>query len=1285
MTSSQATTIDVDALRTPRSYLRIEPTTDPLDPELIETTITQLRALLSDDSGFRSGDPDLTAEILLVAIGESGPVGDRTLRYYVGITDEERLGALEQAFQRCFPTSYAITETTTTLADALRLPTDTAADTETESTADTRTDDQLSTHEPLTTDTNPDTATMDGGTEAIDTSPPTHTDYQPAGVEFRGVGERHDDWQTRLTPLTTFAGQDSSRWPLALVADALVDADVPIAFQALVQPKPDWRGDAQYRIDDLRRGEDTRGARILRYFVEPPDGEYGPRDVDDLGDETAKRVKEIREKDAQRSFTVNARAVALGTDSTTTETALEDLTTAFEGVTNSFYRIGTATASHGSDEAMDLFTRLCTREFHEQANLTRRTLHKLPGASNHSPAIVTDPRTVGAFCLLGGGHLPAGATRALATTPPERTGQRLPANEVLQPFVNTDGMPLVRPRTADGEDLDAEITLPPSLQQLHTVIIGRTGSGKSVVGMTGELYNHAATDGATIVFDSKGTGLPEEYLRTHFAEYGTLENVYRFECRRFLPAVPTLDIRPQLAVGISREEAVENVASHYEELLMAFMGERKYKEASYATDVLHNLVKAMFDPVHGSDAISHRALLAAAQRLQETGTPPPVSDPDLRNTFDPLSAADQRFLDAVMQGVRHRSDKATRDARLARLFDHVTEDVPNAFEDDSPNASPPWETDDEAGPNTATHGEYSLEDPRFDFADFLDEDCVIVIDTSGYRQESRRLLTLVLLSHLWTSLKRRAAWMPHEAELPLVNLHLEEAADIAGSGVLDDLLSQGRGFGLAVTLSMQFPSQIRGEHERAYWELINDAGTKVVGNVGVDHDLAASLATSEMPQQEVANRLRDLARGEWLVRLPGQFGERAPQPFVGTSLPLPEGHPDAEWEFSETESVVYEAQREIVIGRSRACGLDVTTTEAQMPGDAAGAANAGGRNGVEASGHDAVTEHVPADSTLPHTDRLPDVVEYNPDPHALECSACGNRYSPRVEGMRQAIECCHSLAEVERDDIPISQVDLLLSPTERANCEYTETQLRFMMAVYMAHQQRFDRHLEYDIVWDSMVRLKEYVGIDTDGVDELVEDGLLSVDCIRPYTLYTMTPDGRELLQVGHREGVAHGDGKGDLSESSLHVAMVEAGARYFEQEFVDGGESSAVEVRRYHDVEDGRLDAAVLDGEDEVVATLEAERSNNDTLRAVPADFDKMAAEEPERALWIVKNRSAAHEVLQALNEPPEGEPRVEKTYSENMPPRDFKIDEPGLTGMTTFQRLRGTLLDADGPVFPS
>ena len=89
----------------------------------------------------------------------------------------------------------------------------------------------------------------------------------------------------------------------------------------------------------------------------------------------------------------------------------------------------------------------------------------------------------------------------------------------------------------------------------------------------------------------------------------------------------------------------------------------------------------------------------------------------------------------------------------------------------------------------------------------------------------------------------------------------------------------------------------------------------------------------------------------------------------------------------------------------------------------------------------------------------------------------------------------------------------------------------------------------------------------------------------------------------------------------------------------------------------------AGLDADGEVVVPLEAERSNHDTLRAVPDDYDKMAGVDPEAAIWIVENHDGGHDVLKALNEPAHGEPRVEKTDSRSSPLQRFSIDTPGLT----------------------
>jgi len=73
------------------------------------------------------------------------------------------------------------------------------------------------------------------------------------------------------------------------------------------------------------------------------------------------------------------------------------------------------------------------------------------------------------------------------------------------------------------------------------------------------------------------------------------------------------------------------------------------------------------------------------------------------------------------------------------------------------------------------------------------------------------------------------------------------------------------------------------------------------------------------------------------------------------------------------------------------------------------------------------------------------------------------------------------------------------------------------------------------------------------------------------------------------------------------------------------------------------------------------------------------MAALDLEDALWVVKNRETGHDVLSALNEPPTGGPRVEKTYSRSTPLRKYKLNAPGCSEIHTLGYVRGSLLDQD------
>jgi hypothetical protein len=277
--------------------------------------------------------------------------------------------------------------------------------------------------------------------------------------------------------------------------------------------------------------------------------------------------------------------------------------------------------------------------------------------------------------------------------------------------------------------------------------------------------------------------------------------------------------------------------------------------------------------------------------------------------------------------------------------------------------------------------------------------------------------------------------------------------------------------------------------------------------------------------------------------------------------------------------------------------------------------------------------------------------------------------------MARAISCCHDIADVDPDDIPVTTLNLKRSAEDIAASEWSLTQLLFVQAVHNAQQGRYEAP-GYDIVHDSMLRLREYVGISPDAVVDLLDAGLITEDGDHPHRLYSVTSDGRDVIGEVRREGVDYGDGTGDMTESSQHRLMVEVGRRYIERAFVDDVESSVVRAKPYHEItvdgETKRLDCAGVDADGDVVVTLEAERINHDVNEAVPEDFEKMAACDPEEAIWVVLGRADGHRVLDALADPPDGDPRVEKTYSTSTPFRDVHIDTPGFSQIHSVRALR-------------
>jgi len=1180
-------------------YLRIQPAADPLDPTVLKTQARRLHRITTetDQDGWLSSllTADNPPTIEFLLCGN-----ENECNYYATVDDPDAFETLTRILRGLFPDSYRFERVQRSRKQVLNLPRN------------------------------------------------TRSDAPPVAIEYDAHYERRRDWQTQLTPFETFTEEETSRVPLAGVLETIASSPHLIVFQTLVRPKPDWSGARTTRQLEIESGEDTAGGKLTNALFGQPEAELSLSRIDEH------RLEELDTRDPRYSFEVNARAfIAPTSDTPTTPTDIAgDLQTALTPISHTTTDIvGTTTKGKQANTIKDDI---------ENATFRTETPHtnRLPWTITKHRTIVADASEIGSFCILDGERLTAAGKRLLETTPEEHQPFATPSTEKITRY-NTPGLSLGHPLTQDSKPDPQPVSLPPDLQSLHVAWFGKTGSGKSTSLINALLDNHEATAGADILIDPKGDGMPIEYMQAHYERYGHVENVLYFDCADILPAFSFFDIRDELDRGISRTAAVEDRVEHYIEILVQLMGRDRFEQAVRSPNIIRYMTKAMFDPVSGEDAFSHRELHGAIQEMHDRSTAPPVSDDDLERMLAGVVANRARTFDEIMQGVANRIEKVPVNPRLARVFNHV--------------------------PDTGKDSE----DPHFDLVDLLDEDVVIIFDTGGLRSESQRALTLLIISNLWSALKRRAMDSRTESELdaedetsdptadrPLVNLYVEEAASIAVSSLLSELLAQSRSFDCSVTLAMQFPEQLREASERAYNEVLNNVSTIVSGNVAVDDRLTKRLATDAMAPRDVGNRLRALRRGQWFVSLPAKFDEDEPQPLLVRSLGPPRGHPAGP---SPTQG-----------------GFDTALDELRER-----TRDDRGLTLIEPSPVNDDEEDTPerVDSALPYTNRLPPTVAYDASMHGLSCGECTSRYDPDSTGMQRAIECCSSLDDVDPDDVPICEVNLKLTPDEREETGFSNRQLMFVQAVYNAQQLRYE-YPEYDILEDSMLRLQEYIGVESDERQDLLDAGVLTRDTDRPHRLYTVTPEGRSVIGERYRKGINYGHGKGDLEETSQHVLAVEVGRRYLVTHYKDDPDSSVVQVIPYFELDERdsaavpaagamggnpaeledaadaydqhRIDAVGLDEDGHIVVTLEAERINHDARRAIPEDFDKMAACNPEESIWVTMSHSEAHTVLQALNDPLEGDPRIEKTYAESTPASEFRIETPGCTAMYTVEQVR-------------
>ncbi|QLG29824.1 ATP-binding protein (plasmid) [Halorarum halophilum] len=703
---------------------------------------------------------------------------------------------------------------------------------------------------------------------------PPINDLTPMGVRWHALAAEHkQDWMMTIADFhdqTASPSDDSERRvPLATIIDHLVESEAPIAFQVVFRRKADWSPDAWQRKHDIKHNLDTWYGKIWD-FIEPT-----TPDEHELSDRDEMRLDQLDDKQPKRTFTVNARAVAIPSDDTTEEeldTRLDALASGFDALDGEFYQFnGHRLRGSGFRQSKkEQYARSALERLLDRKLVTggRKTRFDFTFNASELANLITVP---------SGENLSMEGRRGTDAKQESQNPLQRPAPDHADSFHDTGGLAIGRALDETGTPEDDPTYVPPSLLPTHYGRFGTTGSGKSKALINDALSLYEHTDGPIVLVDPKGDGLPENYMRSHAARFGVddmEENVVHFSIPDILPGFSFFNLRPALDNGLSRIDAIQRTADHYEEILKLTMGSAKYESATVAPTLIRALISALFDAEYGrdngqyradEDYFAHRQLEYALDQLWQAGPPKPQpehapqsSDPDDRRRIDRQLQLDQTAFSRVMGGVSNRLAYVSQDGRLRDIFNNT--------------------------------------DQEFDFREVLDDDTVVIFDLGNLRAEPTKLLSGLILSNLEDALREQSDDLSDKPEEYVVNLLVDEAASVVTSDIMNRLLEQGRGFRLSVGLSMQFPEQIEEEGgRRLYLNALNNIGTTLVGKISVDREIAEAMAHEEMSPREFKDRIASLPRGEWIAQVPSPtFGETGPKPFSVDPLPIPEGHPESD-------------------------------------------------------------------------------------------------------------------------------------------------------------------------------------------------------------------------------------------------------------------------------------------------------------------------------------------------------------------------------------------------------
>ncbi|WP_246989552.1 ATP-binding protein [Halorientalis marina] len=1061
---------------------------------------------------------------------------------------------------------------------------------------------------------------------------PAQDAVSPLGVRWCGAASRKQDWMTSLTPFTAeetngdLSSVDEPGAALASLIDHLMEATAPTAFQVVFQRRASWQSDAEVRKEDLVDGRDTFFQEVVGSLLEVEE-QRSDQDDRQLSEAVEKRIEYIDAKNAKRSFTVNIRAVGVPTDTTRDDLdgRMDSLLPVFDPLDGPFYEVE-------GQRLRDSGFREKTKEKKARAALQRLLNRELTtGRGKTRPELVLCGTELANFVLVPSSEqLTVEGTRGTRAEQQSRNPLPWPNPDLIQQF--QDGMAIGYALDENGEPRPDPIRIPPDLLPTHYGRFASTGGGKSKAIINDALSLRESTGGPVVLVDPKGDGMCENYLRCHYERFGGLDDVYHFRVPETIPAFSFFDIRPALEAGRNREDAIQDKVDHFHDILRMIMGREQYGQAFVANEILSYLIKALFDEEYGSDVFGLDDLFAAALRMQRDQTIPPVSA-DNQNIEESLTrhfAKDNHQFQVSMDAVGNRLDKLKEDAHLRRIFSHVPEQ------------------------NDA--GEYV--DNRFDFREFLDEDATIIFDLGDLRPEAQRAITLLLLSNLWDAVqvRRRDSQTDYEK---LTNLIIEEAAPVASTKLVSEqLLPQGRSFGLSMGLVMQFPEQVRNRNERAYDEVLNNIKTKLIGNISIERDLAESLAHEDLSPTELRNRINTLPSGEWIAQLPSpSFGETGPPPFSLKPLPIAPGHPESDQPLTEPQEDHFESvSRPRMVERTQAqYGLTEPTESSTSPeetgwgssgAEATGSA-ADGDSGTDTTQSAFITESTTEDASTstpkPETDSDPDADESEMSPLFGQATE-----TDEERAADQAAQPVNGSTPVQESSVPVPDDELRKRGLSRDD-------VRFLTRVLDVMNREDD---EYTLL-DRMSQLRDEY--DDLHMERLTEQDLLEADSAAGRKYYTVLPDGRDLLG---RELKA-GPGAGDLGEKTPHKVGVRLLELWLHQR------NDIVRVEPYYETDDGTvLDVASFDEDGELVWAGEAELASNNRHAPVE-DYDKLSAVDAD-AIWAFNNRETALDVLDSLADADRIGERVSGRAARSFATIRDAVDEFDAAGLTTVRGFK-------------